>query len=115
MSKILLNLILNQLSVPSVPIPDGATSTDAVFQSTDVVFKMNFDRQDIHMAVIQLLTDSILISQITDLSLLLLFALLLYKRNTHRHISKQLKNNVFYLPGKYHYFFLTNWPCTAVK
>lgn len=41
-----------------MPITDGATSTDAVFQSTDVVFKMNFDRQDIHMAVIQQLTDS---------------------------------------------------------
>lgn len=45
------NVISNQLSVPSVSVPDGVTSTDAVLRNTEG-FQMNFGRQDVHMAVI---------------------------------------------------------------
>lgn len=82
------NVILNQLFVPSVSAPDGATSTEAVLQSTDEGFKMTFYSQDVHMAVIPQLTDSILISQITDLSL----PPLLFYSTKGTHKSKVLRN-----------------------
>lgn len=84
------NVISNQLSVPSVSVPDGATSTDAVLRSTDEGFQMTFDRQDVHMAVIPQLTDSILISQITDLSLL---PLLFYSMKGTHVTAKSSKTN----------------------